>query len=287
MINALTFDVEEYFHAEVFSGVVAPEEWPRLESRVVQATQRILDVLAEGRTTAATFFVLGWVAARHPELVRMIHARGHEVACHGYSHQMITRQSSTQFAEDVLRAKKTLEDTIGAAVIGYRAPTFSVVRETLWSLEVLVESGFRYDSSIFPIVHDRYGIPTAERSPHRLTLASGTEIAEFPLSTVSVLGWRIPVAGGGYFRLSPYRFTRWAIRRINEREGQPAIVYLHPWEIDLGQPRLPVGRVGRFRHSVNSGATADRLRRLKRDFQFAPVRDVLLGSGILEAGGIG
>jgi polysaccharide deacetylase family protein (PEP-CTERM system associated) len=286
MINALTFDVEEYFHAEVFSGVVPREEWPGLESRVVRATHRILDVLAEGRTTAATFFVLGWVAARHPELVRMIHARGHEVACHGYSHQMITRQSSTQFAEDVLRAKKTLEDTIGAAVIGYRAPTFSVVRETLWSLEVLVESGFRYDSSIFPIVHDRYGIPTSERSPHRVTLASGAEIAEFPLSTVTVLGWRIPVAGGGYFRLFPYRVTQWAIRRINEREGQPAVVYLHPWEMDPGQPRLPVARVDRWRHSVNSGAVVDRLRRVIRDFQFAPVRDVLAGSGILEAGGI-
>ncbi len=140
MMNALTFDVEEYFHAEVFAGVVRREEWAGLESRVVRATQRILDVLEEGRSTAATFFVLGWVAARHPELVRMIHARGHEVACHGYSHEMITRQSSTQFAEDVVRSKKTLEDTIGAAVIGYRAPTFSVVRETLWSLEVLVEA---------------------------------------------------------------------------------------------------------------------------------------------------
>jgi len=286
MMNALTFDVEEYFHAEVFAGVVRREEWPGLESRVVRATQRILDVLEEGRSTAATFFVLGWVAARHPELVRMIHARGHEVACHGYSHEMITRQSSTQFAEDVERSKKTLEDTIGAAVIGYRAPTFSVVRETLWSLEVLVEAGFRYDSSIFPIVHDRYGIPTAGRSPHRLKLASGTEIAEFPLSTVTVLGWRIPVAGGGYFRLFPYRFTRWAIRRINEREEQPAVVYLHPWEMDPGQPRLPVGRVDRFRHSVNGGVTMGRLRRLIRDFRFAPARSVLAASGILEAGGI-
>ncbi len=268
MMNALTFDVEEYFHAEVFATVVRREEWPGLESRVVRATERILDVLEEGRSTVATFFVLGWVAARHPELVRMIHARGHEVACHGYSHEMITRQSSTQFAEDVVRSKKTLEDTIGAAVIGYRAPTFSVVRETLWSLEVLVEAGFRYDSSIFPIVHDRYGIPTAARSPHRLKLASGTEIAEFPLSTVTVLGWSIPVAGGGYFRLFPYRF------------------YLHPWEMDPGQPRLPMGRVDRFRHSVNSGATMGRLRRLIRDFRFAPARSVLASSGILEAGGL-
>jgi polysaccharide deacetylase family protein (PEP-CTERM system associated) len=285
MINALTFDVEEYFHAEVFAGVVRPEEWPSLESRVVQTTERLLDVLAEGRT-AATFFVLGWVAARHPHLVRAIHDRGHEVACHGYGHQMITRQSPTQFAEDVRRAKKTLEDVIGAAVIGYRAPTFSVVRETLWSLEVLVESGFRYDSSIFPIVHDRYGIPDAPRFPHRLTVAPGTEITEFPLSTVSRLGWRVPVAGGGYFRLFPYGITRWAIRDINEREGQPAMIYLHPWEIDPDQPRLPVGRMAHVRHSVNNRATIGRLRRMVREFQFAPARDVLARAGTLVAGGV-
>jgi polysaccharide deacetylase family protein (PEP-CTERM system associated) len=285
MINALTFDVEEYFHAEVFAGVVRPEEWPGLESRVVYTTERLLDVLAEGRT-AATFFVLGWVAARHPQLVRAIQDRGHEVACHGYGHQMITRESPTQFAEDVRRAKKTIEDVIGGAVIGYRAPTFSVVRETLWSLEVLVEAGFRYDSSIFPIVHDRYGIPGSARFPHRLLVAPGAEIAEFPLSTVSRLGWRIPVAGGGYFRLFPYRFTRWAIRDINGREAQPAMVYLHPWEIDPKQPRLPVGRLAQFRHSVNSCSTIGRLRRLIRDFNFASARDVLAGSGTLVAGGV-
>jgi len=285
MINALTFDVEEYFHAEAFTSVVKPVEWPMLESRVVHSTERLLDVLAESGT-AATFFVLGWVGARHPKLVRAIHARGHEVACHGFGHQMITRQSPTQFAEDVRRAKKTLEEAIGAAVIGYRAPTFSVVRETLWSLRVLAESGFRYDSSIFPIVHDRYGIPDAPRFPHRRTVAPGTEITEFPLSTVSRLGWRIPVAGGGYFRLFPYRFTRWAIRNLNRRESQPAMVYLHPWEIDADQPRLPIGQLGRVRHSVNTRAVIGRLRRLVRDFSFAPVRDVLAGSGALVARGV-
>jgi polysaccharide deacetylase family protein (PEP-CTERM system associated) len=284
MINALTFDVEEYFHAEVFSEVVRPEKWGGLESRVMAATERILDVLEAGPVTRATFFVLGWVAARHPDLVRTIHARGHEVACHGHGHQMITRQSVAQFAEDVSRAKKTLEDSIGAAVVGYRAPTFSVVRETLWSLQVLVDLGFQYDSSIFPIVHDRYGIPSASRFPHRLAVASGAEIVEFPLSTVAVLSWRVPVAGGGYFRLFPYGVTRWAVRRINKREGQPAIVYLHPWEIDLVQPRLAVGRMARVRHSLNSGATLGRLRRLVRDFQFAPARDVLAAAGILTAG---
>jgi polysaccharide deacetylase family protein (PEP-CTERM system associated) len=282
MINALTFDVEEYFHAEAFAGVVRPEEWPGLESRVVETTGRLLELLAEAQTSA-TFFVLGWVAARHPSLVRAIHEGGHEVACHGYGHQMITRQSRTQFAEDVRRAKKTLEDTAGVPVVGYRAPTFSVVRETLWCLEILVECGFQYDSSIFPIVHDRYGIPDAGRFPHRVIVAPGLEIAEFPLSTVSGLGWRFPVAGGGYFRLFPYRFTRWAIRHLNERETQPAIVYLHPWELDPGQPRLPIGRMAQLRHSINSRATDRRLSRLVRDFRFAPVRDILAGPRVLPA----
>lgn len=280
MVNALTFDVEEYFHAEAFSGVVRREEWPSLESRVVESTERLLQVLSDTRR-AATFFVLGWVAERHPGLVRAIRAQGHEVACHGYAHQMITRLSRTQFAEDVRRAKGTIEDAAGSEVIGYRAPTFSVVRETLWSLGTLAEAGFRYDSSIFPIVHDRYGIPDAMRFPHLLEAGSGRVIAEFPLSTVGWGGWRFPVAGGGYLRLLPYAVTKWAVNRLN-REGQAAIVYLHPWEIDPGQPRLPAGRMTRFRHSVNTGTTESKLRRLLRDFDFAPVRDVLAGVGILR-----
>jgi polysaccharide deacetylase family protein (PEP-CTERM system associated) len=284
MINALTFDIEEYFHAEVFAGVVRPEEWPTLESRVVGATERLLDLLDEARSHA-TFFVLGWVAERQPRLVRAIAARGHEIACHGYGHQMITRQSRAQFGEDVRRAKAAVEDAAGAAVIGYRAPTFSVVRETLWSLEVLVETGFRYDSSIFPIVHDRYGIPNAPRFPHRVAAGPGMAIAEFPLSTVAGFRWRFPVAGGGYFRLWPYAVTGWALRHLNTREGQPAMVYLHPWEIDAGQPRLPIGRRAHFRHSVNTGvSTVTKLRRLLRDFRFAPVRDVLAGTGVMTSG---
>ena len=283
MINALTFDIEEYFHAEAFAGVVRPEEWSGLESRVGAATLRLLDILEEVRTSA-TFFVLGWVAERQPRLVRAIAERGHEVACHGYGHQMITRLSRSQFAEDVRRGKTAVEDAAGAEVIGYRAPTFSVVRETLWSLEVLVEAGFRYDSSIFPIVHDRYGMPDAPRFPHRVAAGPGTAIAEFPPSTVNRLRWRFPVAGGGYFRLAPYAVTGWAIRHLNTREGQPAMVYLHPWDIDAGQPRLPLGRLARFRHSVNAGpATVAKLRRLLRDFQFGPVRHVLASTGVMAS----
>jgi polysaccharide deacetylase family protein (PEP-CTERM system associated) len=277
--NALTFDVEEYFHAEVFAGVVRREQWSALESRVERTTERLLEVLAE-TGTRATFFVLGWVAERHPGLVRAIAAQGHEVACHGYGHQMITRQSRSEFTEDIYRAKATVEEAAGVAVTGYRAPTFSVVRGTLWSLEVLAESGFRYDSSIFPIVHDRYGIPDAPRFPHRLDVGRGLEITEFPLSTVTRFGWRCPVAGGGYFRLFPYAVSRWALRQLNAREGQPAMVYLHPWEIDPGQPRLPVGRAAQLRHSVNTRATTAKLRRLLRDFAFSPAREVLATTGV-------
>jgi polysaccharide deacetylase family protein (PEP-CTERM system associated) len=285
MRNALTFDVEEYFHAEVFAGVVPREQWATLESRVARATERLLALLAE-TGTRATFFVLGWVAERHPDLVRAIAAQGHEVACHGYGHQMITRQSRAEFTEDIHRAKATVEDAAGVAVTGYRAPTFSVVRETLWSLEVLAENGFQYDSSIFPIVHDRYGIPDAPRFPHRQGAGRGIEITEFPLSTVTRFGARFPVAGGGYFRLFPYAVTRWAMRQLNVREGQPAMVYLHPWEIDPGQPRLGVGRVAQFRHSVNTGSTAAKLRQLLRDFAFAPVREVLATPGVMASGSV-
>lgn len=280
MLNALTFDVEEYFHAEAFASVVAPERWPTLDGRVVSTTEKVLDLLEE-MGGVATFFVLGWVAERYPSLVRRIRQRGHELACHGYGHQMITRQSRSEFSRDIRRAKAAIEDAAGESVIGYRAPTFSIVRDTLWSLEALAEAGFRYDSSIFPIVHDRYGIPNAVRFPHRLLAGPGMEIAEFPLSTVEVLGWRVPVAGGGYFRLSPYAVTRCVIRHLNRRERQPAMVYLHPWELDADQPRLRVGWLTQFRHSVNISSTAAKLRRLIGDFRFGRVQDVLLDAGVL------
>jgi polysaccharide deacetylase family protein (PEP-CTERM system associated) len=284
--NALTFDVEEYFHAEVFAGVVAREQWAGLESRVVRATEQLVGLLAES-ATRATFFVLGWVAERHPGLLRAIAAEGHELACHGYAHEMITRLSRAQFSDDVRRAKAAVEDAAGVIVVGYRAPTFSVVRETMWSLEVLAKAGFQYDSSIFPVVHDRYGIPDAPRFPYRVDAGPEGGIVEFPLSTVTRFGWRFPVAGGGYFRLLPYAVTRWAVRQLNGREGQPAIVYLHPWEVDPGQPRLPVGRVAQLRHSVNTGSTLAKLRRLLGDFAFAPVREVLGARGAMAPGWLG
>ncbi len=291
MNNILTFDVEEYFHAEAFAGVVRSEDWPTFGSRVVDATERLLDIL-DYADVRATFFVLGWVAERQPGLVQEIHARGHELACHGYGHQMISRLTPQEFAEDVKRAKKVIEDIAGTRVIGYRAPTFSVTRQTLWSLEVLMEAGFRYDSSIFPIVHDRYGIPDAPRFAHRIPLfvkripiiGSGTAIAELPLSTLSVFGQRLPVAGGGYFRLLPYGLTRLAIRRLNKVERQPAVVYLHPWELDRHQPRMPVGRLTRLRHSINTDETENKLCRLLADFHFAPAAQVLGETGVLVSG---
>lgn len=284
MKNALTFDVEEYFHAEAFARVLRPEEWPTLESRVTRSTERLLDILDRDRVRA-TFFVLGWVAERHPALVREIASLGHEVACHGYGHRMIQHLTRPEFERDVTKAKRAIEDAVGKPVLGYRAPTFSIMRETLWSLDVLAEAGFRYDSSIFPVVHDRYGIPDAPRFPHRLKGPGGGEIAEFPLSTVQLLGRRLPVAGGGYFRLFPYSVTRRAITHINTREGQPAMVYLHPWEIDPEQPRLPVGPLTRFRHLVNVGKTEARLTRLLDDFAFAPAAEVLAETGLLALGG--
>jgi polysaccharide deacetylase family protein (PEP-CTERM system associated) len=284
MKNALTFDVEEYFHAEAFARVLRPEEWPTLESRVTRSTERLLDILDRERVRA-TFFVLGWVAERHPALVREIASLGHEIACHGYGHRMIQHLSRPEFERDVTRAKRALEDAVGRPVLGYRAPTFSIMRTTLWSLDVLVEAGFRYDSSIFPVVHDRYGIPDAPRFPHRLKTPSGGEITEFPMSTVTLLGRRLPVAGGGYFRLFPYRVTRRALARING-ERQPAMVYLHPWEIDPDQPRLPVGPLTRFRHLVNVGKTESRLRRLIAELSFAPASEVLTETGLLAIGDV-
>jgi polysaccharide deacetylase family protein (PEP-CTERM system associated) len=217
-------------------------------------------------------------------LVREIASLGHEIGCHGFGHRMIQHLTRSEFERDVRRAKSALEDASGHAVIGYRAPTFSVMRETLWSLSVLYEAGFRYDSSIFPIVHDRYGIPDAPRFPHRLKTLNGGDLIEFPMSTVLMLGRRVPVGGGGYFRIMPYSLTRRALRRINARDRQPAMVYLHPWELDPDQPRLPVGPLTRFRHLVNVGKTEARLVRLLGDFAFAPAAEVLAETGLLAIG---
>lgn len=282
MQNALTFDVEEYFHAEAFAGLVTPGDWPRFQPRVVGGTLRLLDLL-ERYGTSATFFVLGWVADRHPWLVSEICARGHEVACHGYAHRLIYAMDREAFRADVRRAKDAIEDAGGVPVLGYRAPTFSVVRESLWALEVLAEEGFRYDSSIFPIYHDRYGIPNAPRFPYRVPLSGGGEMIEFPITTLRLFGQHLPFCGGGYFRLVPYPVIRAALGHVNRRERMPGMVYLHPWEMDPEQPRLPVRGLTRFRHYVNLRHTAHKLDRLLGDFSFAPAGRVLRERGFVEA----
>jgi polysaccharide deacetylase family protein (PEP-CTERM system associated) len=236
-------------------------------------TQRLLDIFDEFRVRS-TFFILGWVAERHPNLVRDIAWRGHEVASHGYAHRLIYDQTPAAFRHDVRRAKRVIEDACGRGLRGYRAPSYSVTPRSLWALDVLLEEGHEYDASIFPIRHDRYGIPVSERRPYLIERQTGT-LVEVPGSTTRVGLLNLPVAGGGYFRQLPYAWTRWGIARINRLEGRPAVFYLHPWEIDPNQPRLPVGRVGRFRHYRNLERTEARLRQLLTDFKFGAVEAVV------------
>ncbi|MCP4410301.1 MAG: DUF3473 domain-containing protein, partial [Gammaproteobacteria bacterium] len=256
------------------------DDWENRIPRVEPNTHRILDRFSE-RGISATFFVLGWVAERFPQLVREIAARGHEVACHGYSHRLIYKQLLEVFRAETLRAKGLLEDHSQQPVVGYRAASYSITRRSLWALDILAEAGFTYDSSIFPVRHDRYGMPKAPTLPYSLLTAKGHRLVEFPLSTVSVLGYRLPMAGGGYFRLYPYGFTQWALRSIN-RQGQPFIFYLHPWEVDPAQPRIQAPRLSRFRHYNNLNRCEDRLERLLDVFSFTTAKAVLDDLGVWQ-----
>jgi polysaccharide deacetylase family protein (PEP-CTERM system associated) len=253
--------------------VVSRDAWDRQPSRVAANTSRLLDLLAE-HGVRATFFVLGWVAERHPDLVRRIAAQGHEIASHSYWHRLVYELTPDAFREDLARARGVLEDAAGVRVTGFRAPSYSVTSRSLWALDVLVDEGYAYDASIFPIHHDRYGIPDAPRHPHVIE-RDGGRIVEIPASTVRAGGMNLPIAGGGYFRLLPYRWTRWGIARVNRTEHRPVVFYLHPWEIDPDQPRIPTGRVTRLRHYGNLAATEGRLRRLLREFRFAPIGEAL------------
>lgn len=284
-INAMTIDVEDYFHVSAMETAVARADWPRLPVRVVDNTCRLLDLLEEAGVRG-TWFVLGWVAERHPDLVRRIAARGHELGSHGYSHRLVYTQSAADFRRETLRSKALIEDQAQAPVRGYRAASYSIVRESLWALDVLVECGFEYDSSIFPVHHDRYGIPGFSRWPHLMDTPAGAQIVEFPLTTWRLGGLNVPIAGGGYFRLYPYALTCAGLRSVNEREGRPFIFYLHPWEIDPEQPRVSgLSWRSRFRHYNNLACTERRLARLLREFEFAPAADVLEAEGLLAAGG--
>lgn len=282
--NALTVDVEDYFHVAALASNVHRDSWASRESRVVGNTYKLLGIFDQFGVRA-TFFVLGWVAEQHPQLVREISARGHEVACHGYSHRLVYEQSPQEFYDETRLAKNLLEDIIGSAVHGYRAASYSIVRESLWALDIIAELGFVYDSSIFPVRHDRYGIPDAVRVPHRLSTPKNNSIVEWPLSTANLFGYRLPVSGGGYFRLFPYWLTHWGLASINRNEQQPFIFYLHPWEIDAEQPRIRASWLSRFRHYNNLEKCEGRLRRLLQDFQFDTARNSLKRLGLISGDG--
>jgi polysaccharide deacetylase family protein (PEP-CTERM system associated) len=266
--NALTVDFEDWYQ-----GLEIPStEWEGYEDRLTLSGRRLLGLLSEAGARA-TFFVLGRVAERHPELVREIAAAGHEIGTHGWSHTLVYRMTPESFAAELRRSIQLLEDLGGARVIGHRAPFFSITRDSLWALEVMSAAGIRYDSSIFPVLNYRYGIEDAPRWPHPVGTGA-RPLIEFPISTWRILGRNLPVAGGAYFRLYPLALTRAAFRSIN-RSGRPVVFYIHPWEVDPGHPRIPLPRRIALTHYVNLGATAGRLRRLLREFRFAPMREVL------------
>lgn len=280
--NAFTIDVEDYYHVSALAPAVPRDTWQSRESRVSASTDRLLAMLDE-RQIKGTFFVLGWVADHVPQLVQRIASLGHEVACHGYSHELIYRQTPAVFAEETGRAKKLLEDICGVPVVGYRAASFSITPKSRWALDTLIDLGFTYDSSIFPVRHDRYGMPGAAREPGPVIAPSGREIVEFPMSTAEFGPLRIPVSGGGYFRLLPYWFTRRGLRTINQRDGMPFTFYLHPWEIDPGQPRVRVKWLSRFRHYTNLDKCESRLRNLLGEFRFTTMRKALQEQGLLSS----
>jgi polysaccharide deacetylase family protein (PEP-CTERM system associated) len=267
-----TVDVEDYFHVSAFSDHVSPSQWHTFESRVVANTNRLLRLLDQHQTPA-TFFVLGWVAARYPELVRQIDAAGHEVGCHSHWHRLVYDMEPDEFRSDLRHARDVLQDILGKPITAYRAPSYSITRRSLWALDILAEEGFEYDSSIFPIRHDRYGIPDAPAYPHRRNGPSGT-VWEFPLTVLRLFGTNVPVAGGGYFRLYPVRLSIQWLKQVNRR-GRPFVFYVHPWELDPEQPRLGGCLRSRFRHYLNLDRTESRVRRLLPLFRWASMTKVL------------
>jgi polysaccharide deacetylase family protein (PEP-CTERM system associated) len=269
----MTVDVEDYFHVSAFDRTVSRASWDQLESRVVANTVRLLELFSRANVRA-TFFVLGWVAERHPDIVRSIADAGHEVGSHGFGHRLVYTQSPSEFREDLRRSRTAITNAAAVPVEGYRAPSFSITEQSLWALDVIREEGFIYDASVFPIRHDRYGLPSAPRYFHAIEAKAGT-LWEAPGSTIRVAGTNLPIAGGGYFRLLPYGWTRWGINRLNRDDGKPAVFYLHPWEIDPEQPRLPASWFNRFRHYTNLEQTEVRLERLLGEFRFAPLGEVL------------
>ncbi len=273
--HAMTIDVEDYYHVAAFGDVIAPSEWSKWPSRVEHNTQRLLS-LFDDSSIKATFFVLGWVAERYPVLIKEIASQGHEIASHGYSHQLIYTQSQQTFRDETAKSKQILEDLIGAPVTGYRAASYSITQQSLWALDILGDLGFTWDSSIFPVHHDRYGIASSPKQPYIISTNGGDQITEFPLTTAKLFGQSIPAAGGGYFRQYPYALSRWLFDRASEQSTVPQIFYLHPWEIDPDQPRIPgASAFSRFRHYTNLHRCEARLKQLLADFNFSTVSNSL------------
>ncbi len=276
MVNAMTVDVEDYFHVSAFEPYIARNTWDTLPCRVERNTDRILELFANHGVNA-TFFTLGWVAERYPALIRRIVEAGHELGCHGLSHIRVTEQSPEEFSEDVRCSKDLLENIAGQAVQGYRAASYSIGAKNLWAFPILESLGFRYSSSIYPVRHDLYGMPEAPRFAFRPTGANG--ILEFPVTTLRFGDRNYPCGGGGYFRLLPYRLSHWAMSRVNRMDGQSCIFYFHPWEIDPDQPRQPgINLKTRFRHYLNLSRMEARIARLLGDFRWDTMANVFLRS---------
>ena len=274
--NALTIDVEDYFQVSAFAPYIRRQDWDSRECRVERNVGRILEMLAE-RDVKATFFTLGWIAERYPQLVRDIVQGGHELASHGYGHERVSDLSPEAFSQDIQRAKALLEDLGGAPVLGYRAPSFSIGVGNLWAFDQLARAGYQYSSSIYPIQHDHYGMPDSPRFAYRV----GSGLLEIPVTTLRVMNRNLPSSGGGYFRLLPYSLSRWMLRRVNQQDREPAIFYFHPWEIDAGQPRIAgIDAKTRFRHYVNIGRTEGRLRQLLQDFRWGRMDQIFLPGAI-------
>jgi len=272
MKNILTIDVEDYFQVENFKKRVKFSDWDKYEMRVQANTEKILSILG-GSNSKATFFVLGWVAEKLPHLVKKISDAGHEIASHGYGHDLIYERTPEEFKDDLLRSRTILEDIIKRRVSGYRAPSWSVTKKSLWAIDILMEERYSYDSSVFPIYSDHGGLASAKRFPHRIYNHKNS-IWELPISTVKIFGLNVPFSGGGYFRLLPYRFIKRSIEKIN-REGNPVIIYLHPWEFDAEQPRIMSDPISGFRHYVNIEKTERKLHMLLEGFDFIKIDDFL------------
>jgi polysaccharide deacetylase family protein (PEP-CTERM system associated) len=272
-LHAFTVDVEDYFQVSAFERCVSRDRWDDYSSRVEINTHKILAILAEHQVQG-TFFILGWVAERYPQLVREISRAGHEVGSHGYWHRLIYSQTPTEFREDLRRSIDILKDIVGQPITAYRAPSFSITQKSRWATEILIEEGMLVDSSVMPVHHDVYGIPGAQAGLHRLETPAGS-IWEFPPAVYRFLGMMsLPVGGGGYFRLYPFQFTRWCLRRL-EKQRRPLMFYIHPWEVDPDQPRLPAYFKSRFRHYQNLRHTHGKLDRLLKSFRFGPICGVL------------